>query len=181
MSYSFPSVREIDEGYTFGKHWDEDAYRDNNFHYPNVCYKYLQMNGDYGFGQNILDNKDAKAYFESMKILAEIPIGEFRDLNNNKEEEWHMYPNPISKGQKLYDELAKVFGENLLKKHEVLPPFFHFALYQDKGVIADRANKVRAPRIYFFIGDNAAIYPMFYDPYHELNPMNEEKKSRYDK
>lgn len=175
MSYYFPTEREVEEGYTFGMHWDKDAFRNYNFHYPKVCYKYLQIEGPYGFNQEEWDKRDAVSYFVSMSILAVTPIGEFRDLNTKKEDEWHMYPNPISKGQKLYDELAKVFGEDLLKKHEVLPPFFHFALYQDKNVIADRAKKVKSPRIYFFIGDNAAIYPMFYDPYHELNPKVEEK------
>lgn len=172
MSFVFPTSNEIDEGFTFGVDWDKEAYRENRFHYPNVCYKYLQMEGTYGFDQQEWDYKDAVAYFESMNILAKIPISDFQELDKD---DWHMYSNPIHKGQNLYSELSKVFGEAVLKKPELIPPFFHFALYQDKGVIADRSKKIKSPRIYFFIGDNAAIYPMFYDPYHELNPQEEEK------
>lgn len=172
MSYVFPTNCEIDKGFTFGMNWDEEAYRENRFRYPNVCYKYLQMEGTYGFNQKEWDYKDAVAYFESMNILAQMPISDFQELDK---QEWHMYPNHICKGRNLHTELLKVFSEEILNKPELLPPFFHFALYQDKGVIADRRKKVKSPRIYFFIGDNAAIYPIFYDPYHELNPQGEEK------
>jgi len=140
--------------------------RENRQRYPNVCYKYLQIDGRYGFDQNKWDYRDAVAYFESMSILANMPISGFDNLGR----EWHFNPSVVSKGQNLYAELVKVFGEKLLNTPEKLPPFFHFALYQDKGVVADRNSKVKSPRIYFFIGDNATLYPMFYDPYHEINP-----------
>ena len=166
MSFNFPTSDEIDEGFSFGRQWDNAAYRENRQRYPNVCYKYLQIDGRYGFDQNKWDYRDAVAYFESMSILANMPISGFDNLGR----EWHFNPSVVSKGQNLYAELVKVFGEKLLNTPEKLPPFFHFALYQDKGVVADRNSKVKSPRIYFFIGDNATLYPMFYDPYHEINP-----------
>ena len=63
-----------------------------------------------------------------------------------------------------------IIGHDILDAPELVPPFFHFALYQDKGTMGNRISGVKSPRIYFFIGDNATLYPMFYDPYHEINP-----------
>ena len=70
MSFNFPTSYEIDEGFSFGRQWDNAAYRENRQRYPNVCYKYLQIDGRYGFDQNEWDYRDAVAYFESMSILA---------------------------------------------------------------------------------------------------------------
>lgn len=166
MSFNFPTSNEVDEGFTFGSKLDTDAYRENKLRYPNVCYKYLQMDGRYGFNQPEWDNRDAVAYFESMSILANMPIGEFDELDW----EWHFNPSKVYKGQNLYAQLEPIFGEKVLNTPEKLPPFYHFALYQDKNVVADRQSGGKSPRIYFFIGDNATLYPMFYDPYHEINP-----------
>ena len=166
MSSNFPTSVEIDEGYTFGRKLDADAYRENKLRYPNVCYKYLQMDGRYGFRQAEWDNRDAVTYFDSMSILANMPIGDFEELDGD----WHFYPSKVFKGQNLYAELELIFGEKVLETPEKLPPVYHFALYQDKDVMANRKSGKKSPRIYFFIGDNATLYPMFYDPFHEINP-----------
>lgn len=167
MSFHFPTQNTVNEGFSFGMSWSNDAYRENLATYPSVSYKYLQMEGLYGFGQREWDNRDTVAYFESMSILANMPIGDFRDLDK---EEWHLNVSKVVPGQNLYNVLLPVFGKKILNSPQLLPPFFHFALYQDKGVTAKRGTGMKSPRIYFFIGDNATIYPMFYDPYHEINP-----------
>lgn len=167
MSFHFPTQNTVDEGFSFGENWDKEAYKDNLATYPSVCYKYLQMSGTYGFDQKEWDNRDAVAYFKSMSILARMAIREFQNLDK---EVWHLNSNKIAHGQNLYNELLPIFGKEILNAPERIPPFFHFALYQDKGVTANRDTGVKSPRIYFFIGDNATIYPMFYDPYHEINP-----------
>lgn len=171
MGFSFPTSDNIDEGFTFGCKLDTDAYRENRQRYPNVCYKYLQMDGRYGFDQPEWNTRDAVAYFDSMCTLANMPI---RDFDYLDKQEWHFNPSKVYKGQNLYAALEPIFGEKLLNTPEKLPPFYHFALYQDEGVMADRSSGCKSPRIYFFIGDNATLYPMFYDPYHEINPMSEE-------
>ena len=167
MSFRFPTENTVNEGFSFGIDWDSDAYRNNLLAYPSVCYKYLQMKGTYGFCQSEWDNRDAVAYFESMNIMANMPIREFWNLDS---EEWHFHSTKVVRGQNLYKELLPIFGRDVLDAPELVPPFFHFALYQDKGVRGNRTSGVKSPRIYFFIGDNATIYPMFYDPYHEINP-----------
>lgn len=167
MSFSFPTTNEVEEGFSFGQRLDNEAYNENLNHYPHVCYKYLQMDGTYGFSQEEWDNDDVVSYFDSMQLLANMSIQEFWNLDKG----WHMNPNTISRGQNLYNELLPILGEKVLNTPELRPQFFHFALYDEPGVTADRSLGIKAPRIYFFIGDNATIYPMFYDPYHEINPM----------
>ncbi len=53
----------------------------------------------------------------------------------------------------------------------ILPEIYHFALYTAENEVADRTKGIRSPRIYFVLADYGRIYPLFFDPYHELNPM----------
>ena len=48
------------------------------------------------------------------------------------------------------------------------PIIFHFGLYTDKKHMASRETGARAPRIYFMQGLYGVIYPLFFDPYHEI-------------
>lgn len=49
------------------------------------------------------------------------------------------------------------------------PIIYHFALYTSKQQ-ADRNKDIRSPRVYFMLGTYGFIYPLFFDPYHEINP-----------
>lgn len=52
------------------------------------------------------------------------------------------------------------------------PLIFHFALDPDcKTTQASRETGERNPRIYFMIGYSGMIHILFFDPYHELNPI----------
>ncbi len=168
MNFTFETEDDVKTGYTFGDAFDNELYVENLNHFPYVSYRYLQIDGKYGFGQKEMDHRDAVAYFDSMQILANIPIKDFFELDSR---EWHFHSNTLGKGQNLVSELKSVFGKDFEPRIENTPGFYHFALYQDKGVTASRETGKKSPRIYFFIGDNATIYPMFYDPYHEINPM----------
>lgn len=48
------------------------------------------------------------------------------------------------------------------------PIIFHFGLYTDKKEMALRERNVRSPRIYFMQGLYGVIYPLFFDPFHEI-------------
>jgi len=48
---------------------------------------------------------------------------------------------------------------------------YHFGLYECESKQASRATGERSPRVYFMLGTNGFIYPLFFDPFHELNPM----------
>lgn len=41
-------------------------------------------------------------------------------------------------------------------------------LYTDRKQMASRESGVRSPRIYFMQGSYGVIYPLFFDPYHEI-------------
>jgi len=48
---------------------------------------------------------------------------------------------------------------------------YHFGLYECESKQASRATGERSPRVYFMLGTNGFIYPLFFDPFHELNPL----------
>lgn len=156
----FPSNK-----YVFGNHLDSKEVAASKKRYQSINYKYLQIEEtDYHFSQSCFDNKDIIAYFNFVKLLSEHT---FDDLLEMKQKEWHLNKSEY-KGN-----LKKAVLESVAKgKHfkiEEIPDFYHFALYTSTKM-ADRNKKIKSPRIYFFVGDNAMIYPLFYDPFHEINP-----------
>lgn len=161
----FDFTDETDEEYKFGDKIDNADFRDSLEHTSLVSYRYIQLkNTDYHFSQPCLDNRDVVAYFKFMQLLTSYP---FNRLREEREREWHLYPTEY-KGN-----LKRLIKEALnLKKElrpECVPAFYHFALYTDKRQ-ASRKEGIKSPRVYFFFGQDATIYPLFYDPYHEINP-----------
>ncbi|MFI3327912.1 MAG: hypothetical protein SNH79_05865 [Rikenellaceae bacterium] len=152
--------------FKIGDKIDNQKYNASLNRCQSINYSYLQLDNTtrYHFTQTCFDNEDAIAYFKFMKSLS---TNEFLKLVDNKKNEWHLN-RTLYRGnfKNLFDE---VFGNKKAMKEENLPNFYHFALYTSKGM-ANRENGTKSPRIYFFIGDNATIYPLFYDPYHEINP-----------
>jgi hypothetical protein len=68
--------------------------------------------------------------------------------------------------------IKKVFDEIDPKIAKANPLIFHFALDPEcKITNASRESGIRNPRIYFMIGYNGMIHMLFFDPYHELNPI----------
>lgn len=45
---------------------------------------------------------------------------------------------------------------------------FQFGLYTDKARRAGREDGVKAPRVFCMLGYNGVVYPLLYDPYHEM-------------
>lgn len=81
-------------------------------------------------------------------------------------QDWHLNQ---TRGKNIREAIQKHFMiSNLFE----MPEIFHFALYPKKlQHNADRYNKIKNPRVHFVVGSNGMIYPLFYDPYHEINPM----------
>ncbi|MBQ8269879.1 MAG: hypothetical protein IJZ22_01555 [Bacteroidaceae bacterium] len=164
--YLFKDDIEIGE-YSFGKSViDNSVLSESLGHKSLISYKYIDLNKTpYNFKQYCFDNNDIVGYFEFMKKLSTIP---FKDLRDGRERGWHL--NETSYYQKNLNKWVNiVFDLKVNLKPECTPTFYHFAIY-DKKVIASRASGIKAPRIYFFFGHDAIIYPLFYDPYHEINP-----------
>lgn len=127
----------------------------------NVSYVLLDKdNTDYNFMQ-LFHWRDTKQYFSLMKEFAGNTLF---DLFENKRK-YHLYPTEL-KGN-IANKLRELYP-NIDRSNP--PDIYHFALYNDKDVVADREEDVRSPRIYFIVGEYGTIYPIFFDPYHELNP-----------
>lgn len=129
----------------------------------NVSYVLLDKDKtEYNFMQEF-HLRDTQQYFSIMKEFAGNSLS---DLFENKRK-YHLYPTEL-KGN-IADKLCKLYPAI----DRLTPPdIYHFALYNDKDVVADREDDVRSPRIYFIVGEYGTIYPIFFDPYHELNPLN---------
>ena len=125
-----------------------------------VSYELIDLEvTNYHFSQSFTP-QDALKYFERMKEMACRSIDEIIDISDHT---WH-FNESCFKGN-LKNELMK-----LIPGCEKDPPIvFHFALYTDPSG-ADRGLGRRSPRIYFMLSRNGLILPLFFDPFHELNP-----------
>ena len=115
----------------------------------------------YGFDQKF-KGSEANQYFERMRAFSGMTINDIIDQGFHS---WHFYRTSI-KG-----DIKKVFDSidpNIAKAN---PMIFHFALDPSCKTEANRLDGLRNARIYFMVGYNGMIHPLFFDPYHELNPM----------
>lgn len=153
-----------DDDYSFGAKIDGRELSEA-LDYPSlISYRYIQIEEtDYHFAQSCFDNIDIIAYFKFMQRLSCVP---FKVLCENKKREWHLNPSKYSGN--LMNLVNEVLDITKPLRVECTPTFYHFALYTNED--SSRKRGIKSPRIYFFIGDNATIYPLFYDPYHEINP-----------
>ena len=99
--------------------------------------------------------RDTQSYFRLMQNISVSTINDFLD---NRERKLHFFRTDI-RGN-LKKELSKISPKAI----EVNPLIFHFALYTDEKVVANRNKNTRAPRIYFMLGKNGVIYILFFDP-----------------
>ena len=104
--------------------------------------------------------RDTQTYFKMMKTISSNTINTLSD-NARK---YHFYRTPIV--GKL-EEIMKRVIPDAVKTNQIV---FHFALYTNKNK-ADRISDTRSPRIYFILGTNGFIYPIFFDPFHEIQQM----------
>lgn len=135
---------------------------------PNlVSYSMVNLSdSNYGFNHPNFDEKDALYYLNRMKILSTKSISEIRDSDKNLD--WHLHK---TNGRNIIESVKEHFN---VKKLNDMPEIYHFALYpRHKQTKADKSNKIKNPRIHFVIGYYGIIYPLFYDPYHEINPLSQ--------
>ena len=116
---------------------------------------------DYGFNQEFKEG-EANQYFERMYAFSGMTINDIIDQGLHA---WHFYRTSI-KGN-----IKKVFDSIDPKIAKANPMIFHFALDPSCKTEANRLNNLRNARVYFMVGYNGMIHPLFFDPYHELNPM----------
>lgn len=166
MDYNFGGDSESNffPQFRFGNEIDNNKVRESLNIPFFVSYRYIQISDtNYHFNQECFDNEDIRAYFKFMKLLSSTP---FNELLDNKKKEWHLHRSDYRKNLKIL--IDATLNNSRTLRFECIPTFYHFALYTNEN--SSRSSGVKSPRIYFFIGDNATIYPLFYDPYHEINP-----------
>lgn len=118
----------------------------------------------YNFSQAFEGNESCM-YFERMKTFSKTTINDIMDDPDNHD--WHFYRNDLGDGRNSYlKNLLKEVNPKMAKGN---PEIYHFALDPDNSTFANRNTGDRNPRIYFMVGYNGTIHPLFFDPYHEIN------------
>lgn len=123
-----------------------------------ISYEYADTGCSvYGFDQ-AFTLEDSRNYFSCMKYISGKTIDELLLDDNFRLRRHSSLHKPL---RKVLDKLSTdiVKGE---------PIIFHFGLYTQKTEMASRVKDIRSPRIYFMQGLYGVIYPLFFDPYHEI-------------
>lgn len=142
---------------------------DSQDHPIHVSYQYIDLcNSDYGFDQDFCE-LDARMYFRIMRYFANTTIRELVDAGARGvrvDEDGHFVR------LRRHEALHKPLKEQLSRISRCIvngtPMIFHFGLYTAEGGNASRGTGIRSPRIYFMLGVYGLIYPLLFDPYHEL-------------
>ena len=88
------------------------------------------------------------------------------DLIDNSDYTLHFHRSSV-KGN-----LKKIFDRIDPEISKAEPLIYHFALNPSVRVSdASRKTGIRNPRVYFMVGYCGTIHILFFDPYHEINPM----------
>ena len=125
-----------------------------------VRYDYVDLGKtEYHFRQTFT-HEDTKGYFEKMKTFA----GKSINILLQESRTHHFYRS------ELKGNLLKAVRKVLPKSIDTNQIIYHFGLYESKEW-ADRETDTRCSRVYFMLGTYGHIYILFFDPYHELNPM----------
>lgn len=123
-----------------------------------ISYEYLDMgNTKYGFNQSFT-MEDTQAYFGNMKYLSGKTIDELIDDGGFR----------LRRHPALHKSLRNILSDLTPEILEGDPIIFHFPLYTHKKEMAAEEKGIRSPRVYFMQGLYGVIYPLFFDPYHEI-------------
>lgn len=159
-------IRDLHKPYKIGDKIDNSSIKDTKSIPTIINYAHIDLtNSKYGFGQIEFDNNDAVQYLSRMQTLCSKSIFSIKDKESSQE--WHLNQ---TKGLNIKQAIDTHF--NIRNKTVNYPEIFHFALYhkENQPPLADRTKGIKNPRIHFIVGNHGIIYPLFYDPYHEMNP-----------
>ena len=127
-----------------------------------IKYDYIDMGiTDYHFKQPF-EQSEIQMYFERAKLLTTT------SLNNLSSQAEKLHLRRSSIVGNLKNAVRQIYPEMLTSN----PIIYHIALHgEDHKDFGDRSKGTRCPRLYFILGTNGHIYMLFFDPYHELNPI----------
>lgn len=127
-----------------------------------VCYTLADMDKTrFNFCQ-VFEHRDTQQYFAMMRKFSANSLSKLIDNRRS----YHLYRSVV-RGE-LRNALKAIHPG--LAKGDVLPEIYHFALYTADNGDASRDTGIRSPRVYFVLAEAGRIYPVFFDPFHELNP-----------
>lgn len=151
---------------------------DESIHnYPiRVCYSLMDLGDnkdddltptEYHFLQSEFSTKEIQSYFKIMRDFTKYTLSSLLEHAT----EYHLYPNHnwSTELRNAFNNRFKTKNKSIVKDQD--PMIYHFALYQEKDTWANEATGQKSPRIFFIVGAGGIIYPIFFDPYHKLNPM----------
>ncbi len=124
-----------------------------------VSFKFMSLTGGYSFADSF-DGHDAARFFAVLKKLCGMTMDEAVDASSGELRNFHF--SEINRS--LRAALQKVSGGKRIGD----APCFQFGLYTDKNERAGRESGVKAPRVFCLLGYRGVIYPLLYDPYHEM-------------
>lgn len=128
-----------------------------------IKYDYVDLEiTDYHFKQEFL-LKDTQEYFTKMKEISSNTINKLEE-KAKETKDYHFYRSPFE--GKVKSAIKKIMpdaADDLI--------VYHFGLYECPSKQANRNTKERSPRVYFVLGNYGYIYILFFDPFHELNPI----------
>lgn len=151
--------------------------RDSQSHPIHVSYQYMDLyDTKYGFDQDFCA-RDARMYFRIMRCFANNTIQKLiqaggRGVVVDEDGNQVCLRRNNALHRTLREPLSKI-NEDIVKGD---PMIFHYGLYTDPDGKASRKTGVRSPRIYFMLGVYGLIYPLLFDPYHELTVDKEDVK-----
>ncbi len=126
-----------------------------------VSYDLLDLEGDYGFQQNFTQ-EEIHGYFRQMNKYATISMNEIIESLDYTE---HFHDS------KIRGNLLRLLQEKAGRKIDDDVLIYHFALEPESKVVASREQNSHNARVYFLVGKFGIVHILFFDPYHEINPM----------
>lgn len=126
-----------------------------------VSYNLLDIDGKYGFGQDF-DQEEIHGYFSQMRKYSRVSMNDIIDTFDYTE---HF------NGSKIRGNLLQLLKEKTGKPIDEGVMVYHFALQPENKQTASRELGARNARVYFLVGKFGVVYMLFFDPYHEINPL----------
>lgn len=128
-----------------------------------IKYDYIDLGiTDYHFKQ-FFQLRDTQEYFGMMKVMSSNTINALEE-KSRRERGFHFYRSGLNGNvRRAIKKLLPDADDDLI--------VYHFGLYECDSRQASRETGERSPRIYFLLGSNGFVYILFFDPFHELNPV----------
>lgn len=126
-----------------------------------VSYDLIDMDGKYGFMQEFTQD-EIHGYFSQMNKFATVSMNEIIDRFGYTA---HFHDS------KIKGNLLRILKDKTPNKIDDEVLIYHFALVPEDNKMANRERGDRNARVYFLVGKYGIVHILFFDPFHEINPV----------